>query len=422
MKTYVVIEFFNPIDPDSSKPFKLTWEVLNKPYAFLWLRNLYQALKANDPSYIRFSGFTNSYKNQKWLTEKLNKAIDIINADGVYEIPEKIEGDFTQELSNVIHHHFENLIGDAKNPCERYRDSSPIGRGAICDLNRYIHDMEAYTRSLDHPQSNKVIVLEFLFPKRFKIEEDALKDFTFDFDFGDICLHYGLIGKTWLEVFLDEDEEIFPEAIRPLDVLGAEFDIQFKSEDLPKELLDKFYAWLKEQGQDQNDPKLALGFLTLARLQKEGMSDEKIIEEIGKRSGFKSIKIYDDTKEWISYDFSKSDTAVGGFSQVSELMTLGPNDQIVTKEVPIQAFVISGTEEGITLRKDLFTGPYLKNGHSITLWVPKGGKSVIIAGDDKDRCINSVQNCVLKPGDMIHLDSTPEGFYKVIKRNTTNNK
>lgn len=422
MKTFVEIEFFNPLGPDSCSPFKLTWEVLNKPYALLWLRNLYLALKANDPAYIRFSGFTNSYKDLNWLTAKLNEAIDIINADGVYKISEKADGSFTQEFSNIIHHHFENLIGDAKNPCDLYWNSSPIGRGAICDLNRHIHDMEAYTRTMEYPQSNKVAVLEFLNPKRFKLDEEALSDFTFEFEFGDICLHYGLIGKTWLEVFLDEDEEIFPEAIRPLDVLGAEFDIQFKSGNLSPELLDRFYSWLKEQGQDINDPHLALGFLTLARLQMKGLSEEEVIEEIGKRSGFKNLRIYDEAKEWINYDFSQSHTAFEGFSQISNLRTLGADDQIETKKVPIQAFLISGAEEGITLRKDLFIGPYLKEGHSITLWVPKDGKTVVIEGDGGERCINTLNKCVLKPGDMIHIDYTPEGFYKVIQRKVTNSK
>lgn len=415
MKTFVEIEFYNPARPDAVEPYKLTWEVIDKPYAYLWLKNLYRELKIKHPAFIRFSGFENSYKDLDWLTEKLNRAIDIINADGVYHIKERADGTFTQEFFNIIHHHFEVLSGDAKNFGEYYRKSSPMGIGAITDLNHCVHDMEALTRAIEEPDSNRVIVLEFLKPRRFWLDDDTLKNFTFDIEFGDICLHYGLIGKTWLEVYLDQDEEIFPEAIRPLDVLGGEFDIQFARYKMHPEEIAKFHAWLKEQKQNPDNHKLALGFLPLARLMTAGQSQQLILQKVGERAGYKSIRIYDEQKEWISHDFSASPTSFKGFSQIYPEMQLGSTDHLYTREVPVQTYIVSGKEEKTILPKSLFRGPALKEGHSISLMVPENGKSIVIQGTTEPRGINIGRDLHLGPGDVLHLNYAKEGHYLVLQ-------
>lgn len=416
MKTFLEIEFTHPFDPEIYETYKLTWETVNKPYVFLWLRELYQSFKNSKPSFARFSGFTNSYKDLDWLSQKLNKAIEVINNDGVYHIKERADGRFSQEFSNIIHHHFENLIGDVKKPCQLYWDSSPIARGAITDLNHCIHDMEAYTRAIENPLNNRAILFEFLEPKRYRLDDEALKDFTFDYDFGDICLHYGLIGKTWFEVFLDKDEEIFPEAIRPLDVLGPEFDIHFKCQDISIDVIEEFFHWLKDQGQDPKNPKLANGFLPVAKLRMNGKSQDEILEQVGKRSGIKNIRIYDEEKEWISYDLSTSPTITNGFYQVNDPIIVKKGDQIETKAIPIQAIQISGEVEGTILKDGVFKGEYINGGHTIALSVPTNGKSVILKGSESFRGVNTRYDLHIRPGEIYFMCFTEDGHYIVEKR------
>ncbi|MCR9203823.1 MAG: hypothetical protein NXH75_04540 [Halobacteriovoraceae bacterium] len=424
MKTYIEIEFHNPIHPESLEPYTLTWETLNKSYVFLWLRELYQNLKSEIPAFSRFAGFDNSYKDMNWLSQKLNDAIEVINRDGHYQIKERADGSFSQEFSNIIHHHFENLIGDAKDPCELYWKSSPIAKGAICDLNHCIHDMESLARVQQIPTSNRGIVWEFLKPKRFKINNEALNDFIFNYDFGDICLHYGLIGKSWLEVFLDEDEEIQPEAIRPLDVLGPEFDIHFKCADISEEFINKFKRWLvEEQKQDPTDPKLGLGFLPLAKLQLKGQNQNEILERVGERSGIKSIKIYDDNKVWIQKDFGESDTMNKGYYQVYGPLVLDEGDQIETYSVPIMSYIVTGKEEGVQLNENLFKGSFLEDGHSISISVPNDGKSVVIKTSEKKRGVYEEESILIKPGEIYHLNYyLVEGYYRLFRNSLTKNE
>lgn len=414
MDTYIEIEFFEPSINLGS--FRLKWRVLDRPYCLLWLRNLIQSFNRDEPPFFRFTGFIDSPKNLAFLSKKLNEAIDIINLDGLYQIKEKAGGSFSQEFANVIHHHFEVLMGDAKNPSKYYRNSSPMGKGAICDLNQCIHDMEALTRSQLIETSNKAIVLEFLERKQYWLKDEYLLDFTMDIEFGDICLHYGLIGKTWWEVFLDNDDEIFPEAIRPLDVLGPEFDIQFSGHRVDPLALEEFKEFLIKHGQDPSDPKLALGFLRLAEL----VNDKDLVPqdtccEVGKRSNVKSIKIFDDQKVWLEKDLEHSATSNRGFFQIEKDIVLKPGDSICTREVPIQAFFISGAFEDTVLSEAIFKGPHLKK-HSISLLVPSFGNSVVLKCSSVARGLNANQDITLRPGENVHLDFNTDGSYNVIKK------
>ncbi len=417
MKTYLELEFVNSLKGEQDNtPFKLRWAVLDKSYATLWLRSLFQSFKKKEPAYFRFTGFKNSPKDMSFLSKKLNKAIDIINQDGLYRIEERAQGTFSQDFANVIHHHFEVLFGDAKNFSDLYKNSSPVGQGAISDLNHCIHDMEALTRSQEFTTSTQGIVLEILDRKQYWLTDDVLKDFTFDIEFGDLLLHYGLVGKTWWEVFLDKDEDIFPEAIRPLDVLGGEFDIQFSNKLVSPSLVREFYEFLKSHGQDPSDPKLALGFLPLAKLEMpDGLSKDEISKKIGERSGIKGMRIYEEGREWINVDLSESATINDGFFHVNSLIVLRGNDSIPIRPVPIQAFYISGEGPRTVLAESLFSGPYIDGGHSISLIVPKDGQSVILKCGSAPRGLNASNDILISPGESVHLSFNNHGSYNVIK-------
>ena len=246
MATTLEVEFFNPYD-NSIEPLILRWEVYNSAAATVWLRSLYQSLKKEQLFYARFTGFENSPKDLNFLSQKMNEAIDIINFEGKYpNIKERADGTFSQKFANVMHHHFELLFGDAKNPSSHFKNSTYIGKAAISLLNHCVHDMEALTRAKENNESSRAVVFEILDRQQFALPDLMKEDFTFDLNFGDICLHYGLVGKTWWEVFLDEDEEIFSEGIRPLDVIGPEFDIHFHQRLPSKETREDFYKFLKK--------------------------------------------------------------------------------------------------------------------------------------------------------------------------------
>jgi hypothetical protein len=64
------------------------------------------------------------------------RPLRLLTLEGHYPpIKERADGSFSQEFANVMHHHFELLFGDAKNPSQYYRDSSPMGKSAISLIN-----------------------------------------------------------------------------------------------------------------------------------------------------------------------------------------------------------------------------------------------------------------------------------------------
>lgn len=422
MSTYLEIDFLTPHHLGQSEgkegriPFSLRWEINNKSYSTIWLKTLLTTLKGGTPASFRFSGFENSPKDFKFLSERLNEAIEIINADGIYpKITERADGSFNQEFANTIHHHFELLIGDSKSPSSFYKNSSPMGKGAISVLNHCIHDMEALSRAQAYSESSRSVVLEFLQRSQYRIPKEMYSDFTFDLGFGDICLHYGLVGKTWWEVFLDKDEEIFPEAIRPLDVIGPEFDIQFHHFKMSEELKKEFNHFLRSHHQDPQNPLLGLGFLRVGKLL-TSLSPQEVREAVGKESGVSALRVLEDEKILFEEDFSNKVTANNGYFKVYRVNDLLDHSSLETQAYPIQTFIIRAIKEGTTLNKTLFTGDYLKDGHTISLIVPIDGKSIKLLASNQFRGMDTSTDQIILPGESLHLAYDTVNGYTVIDR------
>lgn len=407
MTTRLEIEFFNPLDPSSSKDsYALSWRLLENEGSFVWLKLLYQSLKEDLPIFARFTGFDNSPKDLAYLSRKMNEAIEIINFEGHYpEIKERADGTFSQEFANVMHHHFELLHGDAKNPSPYYKKSSPMGRCAIALINYCVHDMEALSRVVDYPESARAVIFEVInvkSRKQYHLPASMEKDFSLDISFGDICLHYGLVGKTWWEVFLDEDEEIFEEGIRPLDVIGPEFDIHFLPQKLSPKIVKKFYSFLKKQGLDPKDPSLRLGFYRIAELETDS-SKENILKEVGRRSGIKSIRLIRNEKLWIEREMVNRPSCQEGFWRLVPLQVISNDWQAEINRYSNEVFVVSGAEDKTTLNKVLTRGELEPTGHSVSLVVSKEGHSIKLIPSDQERGIAFDKEIIVRPGEAIHF-------------------
>jgi hypothetical protein len=288
---------------DKRQVVPMRWRIHETLPAQFWLKALTQTLKGPWPPFPRFTGFIYGHKTMDHLSEVLNHCIELINADGRYHISERADGRFTQEFSNKIHHHFEVLIGEEGVHTPYYLSSSQEICHAVSGLNHCIHDMEALERALERvplfpDQYFSSIVMEFLQRPRFAFPDEVFRHFQIEVEFGDLLLHYGQIGKTWWEVFLDRDEEIFKEAIRPHSVLTGEFDIAF-GEFMPgQKQLSEFKHFLKERVVDINDPKLAIGHCPLGKLILiPGLSREGHRELVGTHMNLLKISLENNGRE-----------------------------------------------------------------------------------------------------------------------------
>ncbi|MGZ3790170.1 MAG: hypothetical protein ACXVLQ_16675 [Bacteriovorax sp.] len=318
----IQIEFSPPQKRD--EVFVLKWKLLDHMAATVWLELFLECLKSEDIFFSRFTGFIGGEKNQDFLMQQLNKCIDIVNEDGRYEIKEK-GTIFTQDFSNVIHHHFEVLRGHRDFPTEYYRNSSEQVAKAVRGLNYYIHDLEALERnraaekmSADDSTAFSGVIVEIKNCKRLMIPSIFNHLFTTNIDFGDLVVHYSQLGKTWLEAFYDKDEEIFREAILPHYALSGEFDILFGELKPDGNFLKDFGEFLRGKGLDPNDSSLRLGHLPLAKLMNESsMSHRELKKELKKKLAIfcdiKAVKVFCNSELLVERDLVNSaDVLING--------------------------------------------------------------------------------------------------------------
>ena len=289
------MSFSKPKKP--GKKINFSWQVLDTPPGLFWFKMLVKLSRSNKTYFPRFTGFISPHKTMAMLSQNLNMCIEVINSEGHYNISERASGEFCQDFSNIIHHHFEILQGSRDKKTDFYNSSSREVQCAIGGLNQHIHDMETLKRALDAKGSGGIaaaaLILESFRIDRFKIPETFFDYFGMNFDFGDIVLHYSQVGKTWWEVFNDRDQEIFPKAILPLSEFSAEMDVFFYDFKISEKMRHQFHNFLLQHQQDPGDKKLALGYLPLARFMNENsLSQSKIRELLGEHLSFDKLSIY----------------------------------------------------------------------------------------------------------------------------------
>jgi len=289
------------------EPVWFKWKVLDTEVTPYWLKFFIFNLKNNLFFKPRFMGFIDGERNPVFLEKKMNECIDIINKDGRHKIERHFKLPFTQDYSNYIHHEFELLIGDQWKKTKYWEKSSDEVRSAVCGLNDYAHELEAWHRSLDGRKDDPDFTMSYVLTEFFEAPGMDVKDkfedeFTLDTEFGDMTLHYTQIGKTWLEVCLDKDEDIFDPAIQPLWFLSGSFNIMFHEVDVPA-LKNEVYAHLKKLGKDPNDKSLRLGLVPIAKLMSEGRSKIEMVKLLSERQDISRIELRNGDSVVTSNDF-----------------------------------------------------------------------------------------------------------------------
>lgn len=280
----------------TSQPLDLSWKVIDSEVTPFWLKFLTMALKNKIFFKPRFMGFIDGPRDPQYLTDKLNECIEVINKDGRHCINKRLEGEFTQDFSNYIHHEFEILIGDEWKKTDYWEKSSFEVRSAVVGLNDYAHELEAWQRSSEGRKKDSLFTMAYVLTEFFEAPSMDIKDtfddaFTMDTDFGDMTLHYTQIGKTWLEVCLDKDEDIFDPAIQPLWKLSGSFNIMFhdvNSGELKKEV----YSHLKKLGKDPMDKQLRLGLVPVAKLDLGSRKKEEVVKLLSERQDINRVSIF----------------------------------------------------------------------------------------------------------------------------------
>ena len=271
-----------------------------------------------------FLGFANSKRDLNFLCNELNKAITQINSfkfnpeypklqtfkpfDFQYPstLPTGLTPDTHADLKpglrlkhdscNLLHRYFEDLQGTAWDLSIYYKQANHETKYAIRQLNNLCHEIEswvwAHRKSILDPEWIRPSqITTFLNAPRHELQEEDFELFKsnrYDRDLGGVYLHWSQIGKTLFEVFRDEGapkmDETLCSAITHQKYYSGEFDIEWgqtiaEEYKWKKDEIEEFKSWLKLNGYDWEDPKLALGYMKVGQIDlKKSFGTENFLE------------------------------------------------------------------------------------------------------------------------------------------------
>ena len=260
-----------------------------------------------------FMGFPHTARNLSYLCKELNDAIykiNLFNRKGVWPSPYVIEEYFTPDVIrfgdeypigyddsnlglsikhgslNILHNHFERLQGTVWGLSDYYKLADYETKYAIRQLNNLCHEAEnlvlSQRKQATTPQfARPSQITTFLQAQRYDLKAEHREGFItngYDRVFGGVYMHWTQIGKTLFEVYRDENApeltNTICEAINELRFYSGEFDVEWGRDvvmngaDCPwhTKQMNGFYAWLKTNNKDCNDPNLGLGYLPMGQI------------------------------------------------------------------------------------------------------------------------------------------------------------
>jgi len=203
-----------------------------------------------------------------------------------------------QQTMNRLHNHFERLQGTVWDLSPYYKLADDETKYAIRQLNNICHELESLILSQKKAQvmpewTRPSQITTFLHAQRHELKDQHRDGFLtngYDRKFGHVYMHWTQIGKTLFEVWRDEhapklnvgndptDISIGSgatcEAINSLKFYSGEFDIEWGNDVVYNEKywwhvseVDRFHAWLSDNGVDSNNKYLSLGYLPLGEVE-----------------------------------------------------------------------------------------------------------------------------------------------------------
>lgn len=297
-------------NPDTNSELVYTITAADNALARDWLVGLNDILKRGlrlNKSYC-FLGFPNTPRNIEYLCEQMNRNIytintynwaqhdlpqyriedwfapDVVRFGPEYVAPPKMFPEMLfhstkHEVMNRIHNHFERLQGTVEAPSDYFNVAPAHIRQAMGRLNTLCHEIENLVLS----QRKHMLLPEWTRPAqittfhdapRYELTEEHRQGFVtngYDRKLGGVYMHWAQIGKTYFEVFRDEDApeltDTICEAITQLRYYSGEFDIEWGKTivagafDWHDKQMAEFKDWLLKNNINPDNPNNSLGYL-----------------------------------------------------------------------------------------------------------------------------------------------------------------
>tara|TARA_B100000287_G_scaffold199238_1_gene188217 strand:+ start:1662 stop:2669 length:1008 start_codon:yes stop_codon:yes gene_type:complete len=256
-----------------------------------------------------------SVLSKQELVDNINTTLDTIadydfvaNSTEFYpvyknpDIPERLvledlEDGHNNAKMNIIHNYFPTLVGPYDKTTNWMYVATEEIRECMCRLNEEVHELHTV---LQHEKDDFLSLHISISWHRDADKLTPLPDefnelFTKEVKKGDVLLGYPQIGKTHIEAWTEEDEELEDEHVDCIEKLSGDLLIKL-SPDMTYPFLQGFDDWLVENGLDPNDENLRLGWAVMGRIKdvqsltKERMSkyDDVDLITISDEDGIKS--------------------------------------------------------------------------------------------------------------------------------------
>ena len=275
-----------------------------------------------------FLGWPRADRDVAFLCEELNKYIALINNSDVQvnwvyygmephvieeyfseeavRFPYETDGGYTEQVKaagkdpslylslamkhsimNRLHNHFEVLQGTVDNLSKYYLRATTEVQYAIRQLNLLCHEMESLMltdRKVAHDPEwvRPSQITSFLNAPRLFLKESHKVLFaanSYDRTLGGVYTHWCQLGKTYMEVWRDEDGPLLSnttcEAITMLEYYSGEFDIEWGKSITRKDpwfarQLEAFNSWMLWNRLVPHPEQYSLGYLPLGQVDLQG--------------------------------------------------------------------------------------------------------------------------------------------------------
>lgn len=282
---------------NSVTDYNLFFKLLDIDIAQRWLEQVQIFIDHNQPwdDPRRFYNFPSTVWNHETTAAKIQDLCNTINAHSPGLIAVPTSSSITQDELNYLHNIFEQYHGlyDQQASNSFYSNAPLEVQRALGDLNIWIHRYETLggIPRFVMTWANK--------PARQPIYSTDFKHFTLEESWGDLRLNYCEIGKTLHDFWHDNDDYVSEEAFKPQHWFAFDFTVRFSSyntayfQDLESKIwqyYDQHQEKFQRLGYQKHDPQLALGAITVAKIELT-QTQEETIHNIDKHQEVKSIAI-----------------------------------------------------------------------------------------------------------------------------------
>jgi hypothetical protein len=206
---------------------ELKFQIRDTPVTELWVKRMQArgSYPLDHPD--RFYGFGTLAQEQARAVEYIQSCIATINA---HEPLVHRPFEYTQDCLNYLHNIFEQHHGLLDQQTSDYWSRAPESvRRALAELNLAVHRCE----SVASGTNPRFVCTWYGMPKTHQLDPALQDQYTASqVEFGTVYLNYCEIGKTAEDLANDNDKYISDDAFRPFNHYSADFNVQFRDQDL----------------------------------------------------------------------------------------------------------------------------------------------------------------------------------------------